>query len=153
VADFLLVDVDGPTEGRGSSCLEVSRGGVRGALLQTSLATRPAVLGVHVVCLSQVDEAFDTVGRARASDIVGQVSNALPSVEMTRVHVVGVAQPTCWPRVDAVEVGWIGWHNVLLAPENSRGGPRAGVDAVWASPFSSVRVTQQAAALCSAVGL
>ncbi|WP_146207210.1 hypothetical protein [Nocardioides silvaticus] len=63
-----------------------------------------------------------------------------------------MAVPDAWPRVDPDEVGWLGCHNVVLAPESSRA-PGAGVERVVALPLSPERLTHQAAALCSAVGL
>lgn len=153
VADFLLVDVDGSAGGQGSPCVEVSGGRVTGARLQTTLATRPAVQSAHVVCLSQVDEEFNSVGRPRAGQVVREVRNALPAVDVTEVHVVSVTEPHEWPRVDPNEVAWSGCHNVVLVPENSRGGSRTGLETVLASPITSVRLTQQAAALCSTAGL
>ena len=153
IADFLLVDADAPLgSGGGSPCMGIARGRISSSSLQETLAARRAISSAHVVCLSQVDDEFSTVGADRGFAVLREVRNALPSSDVTWVHAIGIAQPTAWPQVDCTELGWLGCHNVLLVPENSRS-PQAGVAQVPATPITPVRLTQQAAALCSAVGL
>lgn len=152
VSEFLLVDADAPLSVEGSPCLTVRDGKVSSTSLQANLAARPVVASAHVVCLSQVDDEFSTVGAERGGSVFREVRDVLPSVDVTWVHAISVARPTVWPRVDQAALGWLGSHNVVLVPENSRA-PHAGVAQVPASPITPIRLTQQAAALCSSVGL
>lgn len=152
IVDLLLVDADAPGDSEGSACLAVEHGNVAAAALQANLARRASTANVHVVCLSQVDEAFSTVGPIQGGAVCREVRDALPSVDLTWVHAISVVKPATWPQIEPELLGWYGCHNVVLVPENSRA-PHAGVETVTASPISPVRLTQQAAALCSALGL
>lgn len=152
IVDFLLIDADAPLSAQGSPCLAVRQGKVDSAPLQVNLAARRATSSAHVVCLSQVDDGFSSVGSDRGGAVFREVRDALPAVDVTWVHAISVTMPSTWPHVDHGSLGWYGCHNVVLVPENSRA-PQAGVALVPASPITPVRLTQQAAALCSAVGL
>lgn len=152
VADFIFVDADSESGPAGAQCMTVSAGRVASTSLQARLADHSRVFSAHVVCLSQVDDEFSSAGLERGGAVFREVRDALPSVDVTWLHVIAVAQPSAWPSVAPDKVGWRGCHNVVLVPEDSRA-PTAGVAQVEASPVTSVRLTHQAGALCSAAGL
>lgn len=152
VADFILVHADSESGPPGAQCMTISGGRITSTSLQARLADHPRVSSAHVVCLSQVDDEFSSVGLERGGAVYREVRDALPSVDVTWLHAIAVARPAEWPSVAPDKVGWRGCHNVVLVPEDARA-PTAGIDQIAASPVTSVRLTQQAAALCSAVGL
>ena len=81
-----------------------------------------------------------------------QIGEALPMATVEQVHVIGVAHGSLAPAVDPSQLAWLGWHNVLVAPENSLA-PTEGVAQVIYSAKDPVRRTHLAGALCSLAGL
>ena len=150
VAPVHFVDVDALRPGDALvPGLVLEAGRVRSVALQEALATRARTDRVRVCALTELLDTERTVTPEAALRLVEVVTGALPSVEPSRLHVIGAtAQDSATPSTD---VAWLGWHNVVVAPENSQS-PAAGVAPVVDMPGDPLRQIHFGAAICSVVG-
>ncbi|CAN5278940.1 hypothetical protein BH09ACT11_BH09ACT11_06560 [soil metagenome] len=151
VRDFVYLEVDSRLIL--DRAVSVSDGLVEGGRLSAILAARPVTATVQVVCVSQVAGDYSTLGHVAGGHVYQEVSEALPSAEVTWVHAIAVSVPDRWPVVESSDVAWVGAHNVVLTPENSQS-PFAGVAPIESlDRLRPLGLTHHVAALCSAAGL
>jgi len=133
-------------------CMVLSRGDARPALLQDELAARERTALARVVALSQIATAVSGLSDQEALGLVAQVSAALPTVNVARIHLVGMTTPRdgVVPALD--ELAWLGWHNVVVAPENAQS-PTSGVSPIVMDEASPLSTLQLAGCLSSLTGL
>jgi len=153
VDDFVYVDADSDDGEHGPDSVYVTEGAIQRGPLSKILAGLPNLSKCRVACVSQISGEISSVGAELGDVILRQVRDALPSVEISQVHLIGVAAPSTWKHVSSETVAWRGFHNVLLAPENAQS-PRSGVVSIGSGELASpVGLTHHAAGLCSALGL
>lgn len=150
VGPVCLVDVDAirPDELR-IPAIVLEHGATRPVVLQEELSSRTHT-GVARLCgLTEVGQEVVGPSNDVGMSLLGSVTNALPGVEIVRAHVVGVALQGSSPGENLC---WLGWHNVLVAPENAQA-PTTGVSPIVYTPGDPVRISHFVAAVCSLAGL
>lgn len=150
VGPALVVNLDaGRSDDIRVPAVSLTGGVVRGTVLQDELAARTRTDVVRVVMVSTLGREVSAPTSAAALDLVAQVSNALPTLTPVRIHAIGASvQGTDAPA----EIAWLGWHNVVVAPEVSAS-PAAGVAPLVYDEADPVRVTHLAGMVCSLAGL
>lgn len=134
-------------------CTVVAAGANRGAVLQEEAASRESADmssdTVRLCALTEITDTVSSVSDDEALSLLETVRTALPGVEIVPLHLIGIALHGATPTQ---ELGWLGWHNVVIAPENSLA-PTQGVSPIVSGTNDPVRVTHFAAAVCSLGGL
>ena len=150
VGPVCLVDIDAIRPGElWIPAIVLEDGASRPVVLQEELSSR-AYTGVARLCgLTEVGQQVVGPSDDIGMSLLGSVTNALPGVEIVRLHVVGVALQGTRPGEDLC---WLGWHNVLVAPENAQA-PTTGVSPIVYTPGDPVRISHFVAAVCSLAGL
>jgi hypothetical protein len=149
ISPLHIIDVDAVRPGEVRfPCTVLEDGVIRSVVLQEELAVRASTGRARVCALTQLAARADTVGKDEALRLVDTLRNALPAVEPSRIHIIGVNLQGAAPEED---IGWLGWHNVVVAPENSQS-PTAGVSPVVQSTTDPIPLTHFAAAVCSLAG-
>jgi hypothetical protein len=144
-----VVDVDSIRPGDlRVPCWVVEDGSARVEILQDNLASSRAVERVRICALTEAAETVSSVTADEAHSLQGVVRASLPQVSITPVHAVGVSLQGA-PATE--ELAWLGWHNVVTAPENSPA-PTAGISPIVASD-TTLRRTHLVVSLCSLMGL
>lgn len=145
-----LVDMDSVRPGEllvPATVLEAGR--VRAVILQEECASRSRTDLVRLVGLTEVARTVAGIHADEALGLLNSVRSSLPAVEIVPVHLIGLALQAAQPRED---MGWLGWHNVVIAPENSAA-PTQGASPIVYSATDPVRLTHYTAAICSLAGL
>jgi hypothetical protein len=144
-----VVDVDSirPDDLR-VPCWIVENGSARVEILQDNLASSSEVERVRICAVTEAAETVYSVTADEAHLLQGVVRASLPQVSVTPVHAVGVSVQGA---SSTEELAWLGWHNVVIAPENSPA-PSAGVSPILATD-TTLRRTHLVASLCSLMGL
>jgi hypothetical protein len=127
----------------------LEHGTTRGAILQGELSTLTRVDRIRVCAFTEIGDEVVGPDPTAALSVVDAVTNALPSTPLVRLHVIGMALQGA---ALTSELGWIGWHNVAIAPENAQT-PSSGIDPIVAQDVGPVRQLHFAAALSSLAGL
>lgn len=149
VRQLYLVDVDSVRrDDLRVPCWIVENGTARVEVLQDRLAGIRAVDRVRICAVTEAAEMLHSVTRDEAHLLQGVVGASLPHASVTPVHAVGV---TLQGASAAEELAWLGWHNVVIAPENSAA-PNAGISPIVAGDVT-LRRTHLVASLCSLMGL
>jgi len=148
VRQVYLVDVDSVrADDLRVPCWIVENGTARVEILLDHLASRKAVNRVRICAVTECADAVHSVTADEAHALQGVVLGALPHVTVTPVHAIGVALQ----GASAAELAWLGWHNIVIAPENSAA-PSAVSSPIVASD-TTLRRTHLVASLCSLMGL
>ncbi len=126
-------------------------GASRRVLLADELASRHDVelVRLGVLDLSAWAPQFD---EAEAGLVRAYLSRVLPHVRLVAVHLLAPQHtPTDGLHWRSGAGLWAGWHNVIIAPENSAA-PSAGLAPVVAQPDSPLGLTHPVAAACGVLG-
>lgn len=130
-------------------CTVLAGGTTRGVILQEEVAARDRTEIVRLCGLTEVRDTVSGLSNDEAFALLSTLRTALPGVEVLPLHLIGIALQ----GADSLgDIGWLGWHNVVLAPENSAA-PTQGVSPIVYNPDDPVRLTHLAAAVCSLTGL
>lgn len=145
-----LVDADSLKPGEiYVPCTVLQGGAVRGAVLQEALAARERTGVVRFCAITESTTVVAGVEAGEALMLQERVRSALPGVKLVPLHIISVAHGAAPP---GDETGWLGWHNIVIAPENSRA-PTQGVAPIVYRPDDPVRLTHLAASTVSLAGL
>lgn len=131
-------------------CVAITGEGHASALsLQEHLAEMLGVQRVRICAVGEVAATYVSADLAEASAVATAVRGARPGVQVTQVRVVGMALQGATPPQD---LAWLGWHNVVLAPENSAA-PSGGVAPILVGEDDTLRRTHLAGSIASLVAL
>ncbi|WP_028636932.1 hypothetical protein [Nocardioides sp. URHA0032] len=148
-----LVNVDALKDGEVRiPCTVLEENGVRGAVLQEELAARVSTRVVRVVAVSESSSQLSTVSDRLALDLVAQVNASLPTVDLVRIHLITTVVDAARPFTGIDDLAWLGWHNVIVAPESAQS-PTAGVSPIVRQAGDPTQTLQLAGCLCSLAGL
>lgn len=125
--------------------LRINGGRTARVALATELAGRHDVTAFRLALLSVPDRAMLT--ETQAVELRTLVERAAPRGVVSCLNVVA-ARPGV--DYDVAAHTWLGWHNILLAPENSAS-PSAGLSLIGTE--GPLPVTHTMAAVCSLLGL
>lgn len=150
IAPVYVVDLDAIRKDEALlPAMLLENGTTQGVLMQEDLLTRPVGRRVRLVAVTDLLPGPHRVKDSEAVVLRDAVTAALPGRETVSLHLITVAR-------DGEAVGeqeaWLGWHNLVLAPENSPS-PVHGVAPVGTSAPIGLRRTHAAAALASLAGL
>ncbi|MEP7193216.1 MAG: hypothetical protein ABI903_10155 [Actinomycetota bacterium] len=144
-----VVDVDSIREGDlRVPCWIVENGTAWVEILQDNLASSRGVERVRICAVTEAAETVQSVTADEAHSLQGVVRASLSHVSVTPVHAVGV---TLQGAPVTEELAWLGWHNVVVAPENSAA-PAAGISPIVATD-TTLRKSHLVASLCSLMGV
>ena len=150
LAPVHVVDMDSVRPGELLVPALVLEGGrTRPVVLQEECANRSRTDLVRVVALTEVGRTVAGVTDGEALALLNAVRSSLPAVEIVPLHVIGLSLQAAHVPDD---IGWLGWHNVAIAPENSLA-PTQGASPIVYDPSDPVRLTHLVAAVASLVGL
>jgi hypothetical protein len=145
-----LVDMDAVRPGELLVPATVLDGGrTSPVVLQDECAGRSRTDLVRIVAITEVGKTFAGIQDGEALALLNTVRSSLPAVEVVPLHLIGLALQAAQVAED---VAWLGWHNVVLAPENSLA-PGQGASPIVYNATDPVRLTHLAAAVCSLGGL
>jgi hypothetical protein len=145
-----LVDVDSIRPGELLvPCTLLAAGATRAVVLQEEVASRERPDLLRVCGITDVARTVTGVRADEALWLLNSLRTSLPGVEVVPLHLIGLALQGASPTED---IGWLGWHNVAIAPENSLS-PSEGVSPIVFTDGDPVRLTHFAAAICSLSGL
>ncbi len=101
----------------------------------------------------ELPQAAPQVSLSEAGELRGALTRVLPQAPIVTVHALAVQHHHDRTGGWDVEGGtWLGWHNVLLVPENSAS-PAAGISPVIADPDHPMPLTHLVAGACGLLGL
>lgn len=130
--------------------LLIDRGRVRAVSLQDELAEMGSVDRVRVCAVGEAADVYVSPTLEECTRIGSVITSAAAGAQLTKVRAVGVAVKAAAPTG---RLAWHGWHNLVIAPENSAGPSSAIAPVVLGEGADVVRRTHLAASLVSLLGL
>lgn len=116
--------------------------------MQSYLADRVGFTRARVVAVGRLRATAESPSAGIATLVVGELRRTLPSVSIVQAQVIGA---TLLGGQLPAEVAWLGWHNIVVAPEDSLA-PGAGVERLASDANRGLLDTHLLTSVCTVAG-
>lgn len=126
----------------------IEGGESRATSMQSYLADRVGFRRARVVAVGRLRETAEVPAATTATMVVGELNRTLPGVTLLQAQVIGATHQGA--RLPA-GVAWLGWHNVVVAPEDSLA-PGSGVERLASDAHPGLLDTHLLTSVCTIAG-